>query len=70
VDRLTLDATISQNVALLPNGSGAGEQPWRAATRLCPGNVVVQRGTNHAWIAHGGTALFLAVLIDRELTHA
>jgi hypothetical protein len=36
-------------------------------TRLRPGNVVIQRGTNHAWIAHGGPALFLAVLIDREL---
>jgi hypothetical protein len=36
-------------------------------TRLRPGNVVIQRGTNHAWQAHGGPALFLAVLIDREL---
>ena len=38
-------------------------------TRLRPGNVVIQRGTNHAWKAHGGPALFLAVLIDRELRH-
>ncbi len=36
-------------------------------TRLKPGNIVIQRGTNHAWIAHGGPALFLAVLIDREI---
>jgi hypothetical protein len=36
-------------------------------TRLKPGQVVVQRGTNHAWQAHGGPALFLAVLIDRPL---
>lgn len=36
-------------------------------TRLKPGNVVIQRGTNHAWEAHGGPALFLAVLIDRPL---
>jgi hypothetical protein len=36
-------------------------------TRLRPGNVVIQRGTNHAWKAHGGPALFLAVLIDRDL---
>jgi hypothetical protein len=36
-------------------------------TRLRPGNVVIQRGTNHAWIAHGSPALFLAVLIDRDL---
>jgi hypothetical protein len=36
-------------------------------TRLKPGQVVIQRGTNHAWLAHGGPAFFLAVLIDREL---
>jgi hypothetical protein len=36
-------------------------------TRLKPGQVVIQRGTNHAWVAHGGPALLLAVLIDREL---
>jgi len=36
-------------------------------TRLKPGQVVIQRGTNHAWKAHGGPALLLAVLIDREL---
>jgi quercetin dioxygenase-like cupin family protein len=34
---------------------------------LKPGNVVIQRGTNHAWQAHGGPAFFLAVLVDREL---
>jgi hypothetical protein len=39
-------------------------------TRLKPGNIVIQRGTNHAWIAHGGPALFLAVLIDRELVRS
>ena len=38
-----------------------------AETRLKPGQVVIQRGTNHAWQAHGGPALFLAVLIDRPL---
>jgi hypothetical protein len=38
-------------------------------TRLRPGNVVIQRGTNHAWKAHGSPALFLAVLIDRDLRH-
>lgn len=36
-------------------------------TRLKPGQVVIQRGTNHAWQAHGGPALLLAVLIDRPL---
>jgi len=34
--------------------------------RLKPGDVVIQRGTSHAWRAHGGPALFLAVLIDRS----
>jgi hypothetical protein len=36
-------------------------------TRLKPGQVVIQRGTNHAWQAHGGPALMLAVLVDRNL---
>jgi mannose-6-phosphate isomerase-like protein (cupin superfamily) len=36
--------------------------------RLKPGQVVIQRGTAHAWEAHGGPALLLAVLIDRPLT--
>jgi hypothetical protein len=36
-------------------------------TRIKPGQVVIQRGTNHAWVAHGGPALLLAVLIDRAL---
>lgn len=36
-------------------------------TRLEPGQVVIQRGVSHAWTAHGGPALFLAVLIDREM---
>jgi hypothetical protein len=35
-------------------------------TRLKPGQIVIQRGTSHAWTAHGGPALFLAVLIDRK----
>ncbi len=39
-------------------------------TRLKPGQVVIQRGTNHAWQAHGGPAMFLAVLIDRELVRS
>ncbi len=34
--------------------------------RLKPGNIVIQRGTSHAWTAHGGPALLLAVLIDRR----
>lgn len=35
-------------------------------TRLKPGQIVIQRGTSHGWTAHGGPALFLAVLIDRS----
>src|SRR5262245_8752561 len=38
-----------------------------AETELAPGQVVIQRGTNHAWEAIGGPALLLAVLIDRPL---
>jgi hypothetical protein len=38
-----------------------------AETRLKPGQIVIQRGASHAWTAHGGPALFLAVLIDREM---
>ena len=38
-----------------------------AETRIKPGQIVIQRGTNHAWVAHGGPALLLAVLIDRPL---
>lgn len=34
--------------------------------RLKPGNIVIQRGTSHGWTAHGGPALFLAVLFDRH----
>lgn len=34
--------------------------------RLKPGNIIIQRGTSHGWTAHGGPALFLAVLIDRS----
>lgn len=36
-------------------------------TRLKPGQIVIQRGTSHAWTAHNGPALFLAVLIDRRM---
>ena len=39
-------------------------------TRLRPGQIVVQRATNHAWVAHGGPALLLAVLIDRPVDGA
>jgi hypothetical protein len=36
-------------------------------TRLKPGQIVIERGTSHGWTAHGGPALFLAVLIDRQM---
>ena len=36
--------------------------------RLKPFNVVVQRGTNHAWVNNGNEpALLIAVLIDSDL---
>lgn len=38
-----------------------------SVTRIKPGQIVIQRGTSHAWEAHGGPALLLAVLIDRPL---
>jgi hypothetical protein len=38
-------------------------------TRIRPGQIVIQRGTNHAWVAHGGPALLLAVLIDRPIVN-
>jgi len=35
---------------------------------LQPFDVVVQRGTNHAWVNHGSVpALLIAVLIDSEI---
>lgn len=38
---------------------------------LSPGDVVVQRGTNHAWICEGDTpALLVAVLIDKRFADA
>lgn len=36
-------------------------------TRLAPGDVVIQRGAAHAWVAHDHPALFLAILIARDL---
>jgi hypothetical protein len=38
-----------------------------SVTRIKPGQIVIQRGTSHGWQAHGGPAVFLAVLIDRPL---
>ena len=36
--------------------------------QLKPHDVVVQRGTNHAWVNHGSEpALLIAVLIDSNL---
>ena len=35
------------------------------ATSLKPGDVVIQRATNHAWVNNGAeTALLVAILID------
>ena len=38
-----------------------------AETVLSPGQVVIQRGTNHAWEPIDGPALLLGVLIDRPI---
>jgi quercetin dioxygenase-like cupin family protein len=51
-------AVLQGDVSLILDG---------AETRLKPGNIVIQRATAHAWQAHGGPALMLAVLIDRDL---
>jgi mannose-6-phosphate isomerase-like protein (cupin superfamily) len=38
------------------------------AKSLSPGDVVIQRGTNHAWVNHGKEpALLVAVLVDAEV---
>jgi len=38
------------------------------ARSLKPGDVVIQRGTNHAWVNHGKEpALLVAVLVDAEV---
>ena len=38
------------------------------ARALKPGDVVIQRGTNHAWVNHGTEpALLVAVLVDAEV---
>ena len=55
---LDIICLLSGDVSLILEGS---------ETRVKPGQVVIQRGTNHAWAAHGGPALLLAVLIDRDL---
>jgi hypothetical protein len=55
---LDIICLLSGDVSLILEG---------AETRITPGQVVIQRGTNHAWEAHGGPALLLAVLIDRPL---
>ncbi|GAM98219.1 Bll6423 protein [alpha proteobacterium U9-1i] len=55
---LDIIAVLSGDVSLVLDTS---------ETRLKPGNIVIQRGTAHAWRAHGGPALMLAVLIDRDL---
>lgn len=56
-DSLDLVCLLSGSASLVLNG---------VEKLLSPGDVVVQRGTAHAWRAHGGPALFFAVLIDRR----
>lgn len=57
-DTLDIICLISGDASLVLDNS---------ETRLRPGQIVIQRGTSHAWTAHGGPALFLAVLIDRKM---
>ena len=57
-DSLDIICLISGDASLILDDS---------ETRLKPGQIVIQRGTSHAWTAHNGPALLLAVLIDREL---
>ena len=61
------DASTGSISGTITDASGAVIE-----SKLDPGRgpvvtVLIQRGTNHAWAAHGGPALFLAVLIDRAL---
>lgn len=57
-DSLDIICLLSGEASLVLDGS---------ETRLKPGQVVIQRGVSHAWTAHDGPALFLAVLIDRAM---
>ena len=63
---LAMHRTASLDIVCLLSGSASLilDEDER---RLAPGDVIVQRGTAHAWRAHGGPALFLAVLIDRAI---
>ena len=50
---------LSGNVTLLLDDDEVQLQPF---------DVVVQRGTNHAWVVDGKeSALFIAVLIDSDI---
>jgi hypothetical protein len=57
-DTLDIICLISGDVSLVLDDT---------ETRLKPGQIVIQRGVSHAWTAHGGPALLLAVLIDRTM---
>jgi hypothetical protein len=57
-DTLDIICLISGDASLVLDNS---------ETRLKPGEIVIQRGVSHAWTAHNGPALFLAVLIDRNM---
>lgn len=62
----TMHQTDTLDVVCLVSGSASLilDQTER---RLSPGNVIIQRGTSHAWRAHGGPALFVAILIGRKI---
>lgn len=62
----TMHQTDTLDVICLVSGSAMLVLD-QVETKLSPGQVVIQRGTAHAWRACGGPAFFLAVLIGRDL---
>lgn len=62
----TMHRTSTLDVVCLIHGN-ASLVVDNIETPLSPGQVVIQRGTAHAWKATDGPALFLAVLIGREI---
>lgn len=62
----TMHQTETLDIVCLVSGS-ASLVLDQTETQLSPGNVVIQRGAAHAWRARGGPALFMAVLIGRDV---
>lgn len=62
----TMHQTDTLDIVCLVSGSASLVLDL-TETVMTPGQVVIQRGTTHTWRAHGGPALFLAVLVDRQV---